>query len=95
MAGIICPQCKANNKENARFCAECGAELGTARSSRSVPAPTGNRCRSVNRDENRHPQIKARWPKQRLRRSGFYKTATGSRNSWDGAALELSTAPGM
>jgi serine/threonine protein kinase len=40
MAGIICPQCKANNKENARFCAECGAELGTARSSRSVSAPT-------------------------------------------------------
>jgi serine/threonine-protein kinase len=39
MAGIICPQCKANNKENARFCAECGAELGTARSSRSVSAP--------------------------------------------------------
>ncbi len=41
MAGIICPQCKANNKENARFCAECGAELGTARSSRPVSAPTG------------------------------------------------------
>ncbi len=41
MAGIICPQCKANNKENARFCAECGSELGTARSSRSVPPPTG------------------------------------------------------
>ena len=41
MAGIICPQCKANNKENANFCAECGAELGTARSSRPVSAPTG------------------------------------------------------
>jgi len=40
MAGIICPQCKANNKENARYCAECGAELGTARSSRSVSTPT-------------------------------------------------------
>ncbi len=39
MAGIICPQCNAKNKENARFCAECGAELGTARSSRSVSAP--------------------------------------------------------
>jgi serine/threonine protein kinase len=39
MAGIICPQCKANNKENARYCAECGAELGTARSNRSEPAP--------------------------------------------------------
>jgi serine/threonine protein kinase len=41
MAGIICPQCNANNKENARFCAECGSELGTARSSRSVPTPSG------------------------------------------------------
>jgi eukaryotic-like serine/threonine-protein kinase len=41
MAGIICPQCKANNKENARFCAECGSELGTARSSRSTPTPNG------------------------------------------------------
>ena len=42
MAGIICPQCKANNKENARFCAECGSELGTARSSRPVPEPVSN-----------------------------------------------------
>lgn len=42
MAGIICPQCKAVNKENARFCAECGGELGTARSSRSIPPPTSD-----------------------------------------------------
>jgi len=39
MAGIVCPQCNAVNKENTRFCAECGAELGSARSSRPVPQP--------------------------------------------------------
>ena len=43
MAGIICPQCKAANKESARYCAECGAELGSARSSRPVvAAPEGD-----------------------------------------------------
>ncbi len=42
MAGIICPQCNAANKESARYCAECGAELGTARSSRPVAPQTGD-----------------------------------------------------
>lgn len=89
MAGIICPQCKANNKENARFCAECGSELGTARSSRSVPPPTGksaDRAARRNRKVNpkrkiRRPQVKTRMRKRRLQRSGCCKTGTGSRNS--------------